>query len=305
MDVFLAEPRGFCAGVRRAIAIVEKALKDFGAPVYVRHEIVHNKYVIADLTGKGVVFIEELTEADPNRPVVFSAHGVSREVIAEAERLGLQTIDATCPLVQKVHNQIAKFDQQGLTIIVIGKAKHPEIIGTVGQSLNPGNIYVISTPEDAAALDLRADLPLGFVTQTTLSIDETREIIRILRERFPQIKGMPKADICYATTNRQNAIKALAQKTPNIVVLGSKNSSNSNQLKNTALKNGAAQAWLIDDYQELDWAEIGRLDSIGISAGASAPEYLVDDLLAELKRRYDNIKIQQIIITQENVNFTV
>ncbi len=305
MEVFLAEPRGFCAGVRRAIAIVEKALSEYGAPVYVRHEIVHNKHVIADLTSKGAVFIEELSEADPSRPVIFSAHGVSKAIEREAKQLGLKTIDATCPLVQKVHNQISRFNQQNLEIVVIGKAKHPEIIGTIGQCSSPEKIQVISSKEEAESLIYPPQTKVGFVTQTTLSIDETRTITDVLRHRFPQIQGMPKADICYATTNRQKAIKALTEKTPNIIVLGSKNSSNSNQLRNTALQNGAEKAWLADDYKELDWAEIDKLSSIGISAGASAPEYLVDDLLAELKRRYDNIKIQRIIITQENVNFTV
>lgn len=305
MEVFLAEPRGFCAGVRRAIAIVEKALAEYGAPVYVRHEIVHNKHVIADLSAKGAVFIEELPQADPLRPVIFSAHGVSKEVAEEAKRLGLKTIDATCPLVQKVHNQISRFNKRNMEIIVIGKAKHPEIIGTVGQCDNRKKVHIISSEAEAESIEFPLQTPIGFVTQTTLSIDETQAITAILRRRFPQIEGMQKADICYATTNRQKAIKALAEKTPNIIVLGSKNSSNSNQLKNTALSSGAEKAWLADDYQELDWTEIDKLSSIGISAGASAPEYLVNDLLAELKRRYDNIKIQRIIITQENVNFTV
>lgn len=303
MDVYLTAPRGFCAGVRRAIAMVEEALQRYGAPVYVRHEIVHNKHVIADLKAKGAVFIEELNEAPDNRPVVFSAHGVSRQVVAEAQERGLTVIDATCPLVEKVHKRIRQFANQELEIIVIGKRNHPEIIGTIGQLDTPQNVHVIYTLEEARQLIIPEGAAVGFVTQTTLSIDDTKEIIACLKQRFPNIQGMDKADICYATTNRQTAIQELVKATPNIIIFGSKNSSNSKHLCESAFKHGAQNAWLVDDCRELDWAEIDRLPSLGISAGASAPEYLVEDLLTELKRRYNNINIHQIIITQENVNF--
>lgn len=303
MDVYLTAPRGFCAGVRRAIAMVEDALLKHGAPVYVRHEIVHNKHVIADLEAKGAVFIEELNEAPDNRPVVFSAHGVSLDVFKEAQRRGMMVIDATCPLVEKVHKRIKLFDEAGLEIIVIGKQNHPEIIGTIGQLDKARKVHVIYSIEEAQKLDIPDGATVGFVTQTTLSVDDTKEIIACLKQRFPNIQGLDRADICYATTNRQAAVRELAQATPNIVILGSKNSSNSRHLCESAFKHGAQNAWLIDDYHELDWAEIDKLSSLGISAGASAPEYLVENLLTELKRRYNNINIQQIIMAQENVNF--
>lgn len=303
MDVYLTAPRGFCAGVRRAIAMVEDALLKHGAPVYVRHEIVHNKHVIADLEAKGAVFIEELNEAPDNRPIVFSAHGVSRDVFNEAQRRGMTVIDATCPLVEKVHKRIKLFDEAGLEIIVIGKQNHPEIIGTIGQLDKARKVHVIYSIEEAQKLGIPDGATVGFVTQTTLSVDDTKEIIACLKQRFPNIQGLDRADICYATTNRQAAVRELAQATPNIVILGSKNSSNSRHLYESAFKHGAQNAWLIDDYHELDWAEIDKLSSLGISAGASAPEYLVENLLTELKRRYNNINIQQIIMAQENVNF--
>lgn len=303
MDIYLAEPRGFCAGVRRAIFMVENALAQYGAPVYVRHEIVHNKHVIADLTAKGAVFIEELDEADSHRPVIFSAHGISQKVAEEAVARGLTTIDATCPLVEKVHREVRRFQDENIEIIVIGKQNHPEIIGTVGQVSPERKVHIIYTLEEARKLDIPSEARVGFVTQTTLSIDDTQEIIAYLKQRFPHICGLPKADICYATTNRQTAVKELIKSTPNIVILGSKNSSNSRHLKETALKNGAQRAWLVDDWRELDWAEIDGLDSLGISAGASAPEYLVEELLTELARRYDNINKHRVIIAEESVNF--
>lgn len=305
MEVYLAEPRGFCAGVRRAIAIVENTLRQFGAPVFVRHEIVHNKHVIEDLTAKGAVFIEGLNEAHPGRPVIFSAHGVSLEVVEEAQRMGLHTIDATCPLVEKVHQQMRLFRDKNLEIIVIGKQNHPEIIGTIGQLEDTSRVHVIYTLQEAKELNIAPDAPVGFVTQTTLSIDDTQEIIDYLKQKFSQIQGLSKADICYATTNRQKAVKELVKATPNIVILGSKNSSNSRHLKESAIKHGASHAWLVDDYRELDWLEIDKLSSLGISAGASAPEYLVEELLEELKRRYDNINKKRIIIAEECVNFKI
>ncbi len=303
MEIYLAEPRGFCAGVRRAIAIVENALAQHGAPIYVRHEIVHNKHVLEDLRQKGVVFIEDIRDADPKRPLIFSAHGVSQEVKDEALALGLFTIDATCPLVEKVHRQVKQFFEQNFEIIVIGKKEHPEIIGTVGQVGENAKLHVIYSLDEAKSLEIEDTEHVGFVTQTTLSTDDTFEIIHCLKERFPKIQGLPKADICYPTTNRQTAIKELAKHTQNIIILGSKNSSNSRHLQETALKAGAQNAWLVDDYSELDWKCIDTLASLGISAGASAPEYLVEDLLKELEKRYHNINKNYVTVVKENINF--
>ncbi len=303
MDIYLAEPRGFCAGVRRAITIVEQALQQYGAPVYVRHEIVHNRHVIEELKQKGVIFIEELSEADPARPVIFSAHGVGKNVEKEARILGLNVIDATCPLVSKVHNQIKKFDFEDMEILVIGKKNHPEIIGTVGQLENTKRVHIITTLEEAKSLSFTTGQKVGFVTQTTLSSDDTKEIMDYLKSKFQDMKGLEKDDICYATNNRQKAIKELVKQTDTIIVLGSKNSSNSKQLKEVALKNGAKQAFLIDDYKELDWNVLDGCPSVGISAGASAPEYLVEELVNQLKMRYNKINIHHVIFVKENVNF--
>lgn len=301
LDVYLAEPRGFCTGVRRAVGIVEEALKQYGAPVFVRHEIVHNKFVIENLRAKGAVFIDELAEVPDGRPVVFSAHGVGRNVSEEAERRGLTVLDATCPLVAKVHWQIARLEEDGAEIVVIGKKNHPEIIGTVGQLKHPEKAHVICSAAEAEQLALAEDTTVGFVTQTTLSVDDTAEIIGILRKKFKNLLAMSRSDICFATTNRQGAVKALASKTAVVVIIGSANSSNSRQLRETALKNGAAKAFLIDDAAELDFAEIGG--SLGISAGASAPEELVEGLLAELKKHYDKIKIHHVNSVKEKDRF--
>lgn len=303
MDIYLAEPRGFCAGVRRAITIVENALAQYGTPIYVRHEIVHNKHVIEDLRQKGVVFIEDIKEADVLRPLIFSAHGVSQEVKNKAKELGLFTIDATCPLVEKVHRQVRKFFEQNFEIIVIGKKEHPEIVGTVGQLEKNAKIHIIYSLDEAQNLEIEDKEHVGFVTQTTLSTDDTLEIIHCLKQRFPKIQGLPKADICYATTNRQAAVKELVMHTPNIIILGSKNSSNSRHLQETALKAGAQNAWLADDYTEINWDKVNTLSSLGISAGASAPEYLVEDLLKELEKRYHNINKKYVTIVKENINF--
>lgn len=303
VDLYLAEPRGFCGGVRRAIGLVEEALTQFGAPVYVRHEIVHNKHVIADLEKKGAVFIEELSEAQNDRPVIFSAHGVGLDVIEEAQTRGLKTIDATCPLVNKVHQQIKKFNERNMQIVVIGKHNHPEIIGTIGQVKNQSRVHVINSIEEIDLLDIAANEEIGFVTQTTLSADDTRELVAALKRRFPQIGSMAKSDICYATTNRQQAVKALVEKAPMIIVLGSKNSSNSKQLKETALKAGAVDAVLIDSAEELDWQALQKYDAVGISAGASAPEYLVEELLLAISEHYDKININHVIFVKENVTF--
>lgn len=303
-NIYLAEPRGFCAGVRRAISIVEQALHDFGTPVYVRHEIVHNKHVIEDLKAKGVIFIDDFSEiTDKSRPVIFSAHGVPISVEAEAQRLKLKTIDATCPLVAKVHRQIQKLQSQNMEIIVIGKPKHVEIIGTIGQVKDQSRIHVINSLAEAEQLDLNPKLPIGFVTQTTLSVDDTRDIVAYLKQKFPTIETMRKDDICFATTNRQKAVKEMAQQTELMIVIGSKNSSNSKQLREVALKNGVKEAFLIDDAGELDWKTAGKYASVGITAGASAPEYLVEDLLYQLRAHYDNINIIECKVESEKVDF--
>lgn len=303
LNLCLAEPRGFCAGVRRAIALVEQALERYGAPVYVRHEIVHNQHVINDLRRKGAVFVEETAEADPARPLVISAHGAGLAVVEDARQRHKVVIDATCPLVDKIHREIKKYAAEKREIIVIGKAAHPEIIGTVGQLPGYGKIHVINSAAEAESLRPQTPEHIAFVSQTTLSVDETADIIAVLKRRFPAISGLKSKDICYATTNRQQAVKALAAQAPCILVLGSKNSSNSNQLRRVALQAGAEQALLINDAAELDWQAVAPYDRIGISAGASAPEYLVEDLLKEFARRYDKINIRRVIIAEEKVNF--
>lgn len=304
LTVYVAEPRGFCAGVRRAIEIVEQALRDYGAPVYVRHEIVHNKHVIEDLKNKGVIFIDELAQMqEKSRPLIFSAHGVPQSVVDETVKLGIKTIDATCPLVAKVHNQIKKLYQEDMEIIVIGKKNHVEIIGTVGQIPSSSKLHIINSKVDIEALKINPESKVGFVTQTTLSVDDTKEIVAALKQKFPTISAMRKDDICFATTNRQKAVKEMAKLADLIIVIGSKNSSNSKQLKEVALKNGAKEAVLIDDANELDWALLKEYQTVGITAGASAPEYLVQDLLYQLKSHYDNIKIMDVKVEYEKVNF--
>ena len=303
LDIYLAEPRGFCVGVRRAISIVEEALEKFGAPVYVRHEIVHNKVVLEYLRSKGFIFIDDLDEAHPERPVIFSAHGVGLEIIEEAKRRKLNVLDATCPLVAKVHKQISRLEECGAEIIVIGKKNHPEIIGTIGQLKNPEKAIVICSVEEAKNINLPKDTKIGFVTQTTLSVDDTAEIIKVLKQKFDNLMSMSQSDICFATTNRQKAVKEIAGKVEAVLVIGSKNSSNSKQLKETALKAGVPQAFLIDDASELDWKLLGNAKKIGITAGASAPEYLIEDLLYQLRRHYDKIKIIDAIVEQEKVDF--
>lgn len=303
LRVWLAEPRGFCAGVRRAVNIVEESLQKFGSPVYVRHEIVHNKHVIDDLRQKGAIFIDEIDQVPDGYPVIFSAHGVSQSVEEAARARNLQVIDATCPLVAKVHQQVRKYAAAGMQVVVIGKSAHPEVEGTVGQAVGAPGVHVINTLAEVLALPLDSATEVGFVTQTTLSVDDTSEIVAALKQRFPSLNSLKKDDICFATTNRQAAVKAIAQKASCVVVIGSKNSSNSRQLREVALQNGAAQAFLIDDVSELDWSALSGVQDLGISAGASAPEYLIEDLLASLSTHYDKIKIQYVIISQENVEF--
>ena len=280
MDILLAQPRGFCAGVDRAIEIVERALAQLGAPIYVRHEIVHNKYVVDDLRTKGAVFIEELSEAPAGSTVIFSAHGVSRAVRAEAAERGLHIFDATCPLVTKVHVEVVKMREQGLEVIMIGHKGHPEVEGTMGQT--DDGIYLVEVEEDAATIDVKTPEQLAYVTQTTLSVDDTRGIIAALKQRFPLIIEPKKADICYATQNRQDAVKVMAPQVDIVIVVGSPNSSNSNRLRELAEKMGVA-AYMVDNAGDVDPRWFHEVKMVGVTAGASAPEVLVESVLTCIK----------------------
>ncbi|WP_374326659.1 4-hydroxy-3-methylbut-2-enyl diphosphate reductase [Azonexus sp.] len=280
MQVILANPRGFCAGVERAITIVERALEKFGAPIYVRHEVVHNKFVCDDLRAKGAVFIEELAEAPAGSTVIFSAHGVSRAVRDEAEQRGLKVFDATCPLVTKVHLEVGRMRKGEREIVMIGHKGHPEVEGTMGQS--DGGMYLVETVDDVAQLQVRLPEQLSYVTQTTLSMDDARRVIDALRQRFPAIQGPKKDDICYATQNRQDAVKALAEQCDLVVVVGSPNSSNSRRLKEVAAGRGI-DAYLIDSAVEIEEAWLVGKQRIGVTAGASAPEILVQQVVDRLR----------------------
>jgi 4-hydroxy-3-methylbut-2-enyl diphosphate reductase len=280
MEVLLAQPRGFCAGVDRAIEIVERALAVHGAPVYVRHEIVHNRYVVDDLRAKGAVFVDELDQVPTGGIVVFSAHGVSKAVQAEARRRGLNVFDATCPLVTKVHVEVAKMRAAGREIVMIGHQGHPEVEGTMGQT--EGGMYLVETVEDVRRLQVRDPASLGYVTQTTLSLDDAAEVIAALKRRFPSIAEPKRADICYATQNRQDAVKFLAPQVDVVIVVGSRNSSNSNRLREVAERFGVP-AHLVDTAEHLDPEWVKGRQRIGVTAGASAPEVLVDALIARLK----------------------
>ncbi|WP_373796438.1 4-hydroxy-3-methylbut-2-enyl diphosphate reductase [Neisseria dentiae] len=279
--ILLANPRGFCAGVDRAISIVERALEEFGAPVYVRHEVVHNKFVVDNLREKGAVFIEDLADVPAGATLIYSAHGVSKAVQEEAAERGFQVFDATCPLVTKVHKEVARLDAQGYQIIMIGHAGHPEVEGTMGQ-LAEGSMLLVETVEDVAKLDVRDAGKLAHVSQTTLSVDETRDIIEALQARFPHIRGPHKEDICYATTNRQEAVKELAAQCDIVIVVGSPNSSNSNRLREVAALRGV-DAYMVDNagYLKREWFE-GK-NSVGVTAGASAPEVLVKEVIATIQ----------------------
>lgn len=296
--VILASPRGFCAGVDRAIKIVEVALEKYGRPVYVRHEIVHNKRVVNDLAAKGAVFVTELDEVPDGRPVIFSAHGVAKIVHQTAQDLNMIAIDATCPLVTKVHIEASKHARNGRHILLIGHAGHPEVIGTMGQ-VNAAEITLIETVEDALAVQPPEHCELAFATQTTLSADETAEIITVLQHRFPEIRGPKGEDICYATTNRQNAVKAMAEEVDLCLVIGASNSSNSKRLVETALKAGVADAQLIADSTALPFDLIDKADVIGLTAGASAPEILTEEVLAALSERYQMTVTNQNFITEQ------
>ena len=301
--IFLAAPRGFCAGVDRAIKIVEMALEKWGAPVYVRHEIVHNKFVVDNLRDKGAVFVEELDECPNDRPVIFSAHGVPKSVPAEAENRNMIFIDATCPLVSKVHIEAERHSGNGLQMVMIGHKGHPETIGTMGQ-LPEGEVLLVETVEDVADLDVRDPDSLAYVTQTTLSIDDTADIVTALQHRFPKIVGPHKEDICYATTNRQMAVKAIAGKVDALLVVGAPNSSNSKRLVEVGTKAGCQYAQLVQRADDIDWNALGDMQNIGITAGASAPEVLVNEVIDAFRAKGE-VEVEIVETEQENVNFKV
>ena len=286
LTVRLATPRGFCAGVDRAIQIVERAIEKYGAPVYVRHEIVHNRHVVERLKAMGAVFVKELDDCPDDRPVVFSAHGVPKSVPATARSRELLFLDATCPLVSKVHVEAERHHAAGRHIILIGHAGHPEVIGTMGQ-LPPGAISLVETVEDAEAFQRPGGQPLAYATQTTLSVDDTAEILAVLKRRFPELPDPHKEDICYATTNRQEAVKALGRGCDLVLVVGSKNSSNSARLVEVALRAGARDARLVDDAGHVDWSWFDGVSTLGITAGASAPEQLIEELIGAVRARFD------------------
>ncbi|MGV0975488.1 MAG: 4-hydroxy-3-methylbut-2-enyl diphosphate reductase [Azonexus sp.] len=299
MQVILANPRGFCAGVERAIAIVERALEKFGAPIYVRHEVVHNKFVCDDLRVKGAVFIEELSEVPAGSTVIFSAHGVSKAVRAEAEQRGLKVFDATCPLVTKVHVEVAKMRAQEREVVMIGHKGHPEVEGTMGQSRD--GMYLVDTVEDVARLQVHNPAQLSFVTQTTLSVDDASLVIARLKEHFPEVQGPKKDDICYATQNRQDAVKALAEQCDLVIVVGSPNSSNSRRLKEVAIARGV-DGYLIDGPEEIEAVWLEGKQRIGVTAGASAPEILVQRVVDRISQLTGAV-VSQAIGVEESVSF--
>ncbi|WP_417833224.1 4-hydroxy-3-methylbut-2-enyl diphosphate reductase [Thalassospira xiamenensis] len=301
LRIILANPRGFCAGVDRAIEIVEKALVKYGAPVYVRHEIVHNKFVVDRLRDMGAVFVDELDSVPDGVPVIFSAHGVPKSVPEAAESRQLEYLDATCPLVSKVHRGAERHHADGKHILLIGHAGHPEVIGTMGQ-LPPGSMTLIETEEDAENLKVENPENLAFVTQTTLSLDDTAKIISILQRRFPAIEVPKKEDICYATTNRQHAVKLIATDADAILVLGAPNSSNSNRLVEVAKREGCDRSVLVERAKDIDWSKLDGISTLGITAGASAPEILVEEVIDACRERY-NVTVETLTLTNENVTF--
>jgi 4-hydroxy-3-methylbut-2-en-1-yl diphosphate reductase len=303
LTIFLAAPRGFCAGVDRAIQIVEQALNKWGAPVFVRHEIVHNAHVVKRLEAMGAVFVEELTECPDDRPVVFSAHGVPKVVPAEAQRRNMVYVDATCPLVSKVHAEAQRHARNGLHILLIGHAGHPEVVGTMGQ-IDPGSMTLIETVADAEKLQPADASRLAYVTQTTLSVDDTADIVATLRRRFPQMAEPRKDDICYATTNRQEAVKAIGREAQLVLVIGAANSSNSVRLKEVAERSGARAARLIASADDIDWRWFDGVTTLGLTAGASAPETLVQGVIAACRARFD-VTVQEIVTAQEDVVFRI
>ena len=301
LTVLLASPRGFCAGVERAIAIVERAIASYGRPVFVRHEIVHNRFVVERLEAMGAIFVEELQDVPDDRPVVFSAHGVSRAVVSEARSRKLLYLDATCPLVSKVHHEATRHHTSGRHVLLIGHRGHPEVVGTMGQ-LPPGAITLVETVEDARTIEVPEPSRLAYTTQTTLSVDEAAGIIAALRRRFPMIHGPKTDDICYATTNRQQAVKAIAPGADLVIVLGSANSSNARRLVEVALAHGARAAILLASARDLDERVLEGVERLGITAGASTPEELVAGLLDALGRRFA-VEIEEISVTAETTHF--
>ena len=303
LTLYLAAPRGFCAGVDRAIKIVEMALQKWGAPVYVRHEIVHNKFVVDDLRTKGAIFVEELSECPDDRPVIFSAHGVPKAVPAEAAKREMIYVDATCPLVSKVHIEAERHHAAGLQIIMIGHTGHPETVGTMGQ-LPMGEVVLVETVDDVAKVAVRDEAQLAYVTQTTLSVDDTIDIVAALQTRFPAIIGPHKEDICYATTNRQEAVKAMAKRTDAMLVVGAPNSSNSRRLVEVGARAGCGYSQLVQRATDIDWRALEGITSIGVTAGASAPEVLINEVIDAIKARY-TVTVEEVETAKENVEFKV
>lgn len=303
LTLYLAAPRGFCAGVDRAIKIVELALQKWGAPVYVRHEIVHNKYVVDALRAQGAIFVEELDDCPDDRPVVFSAHGVPKSVPAAASARQMIAVDATCPLVTKVHNEAQRHFENGLQMVMIGHAGHPETIGTMGQ-LPVGEVLLVETADDVARLSVRDPLKLAYITQTTLSVDDTAGIVAALQTRFPAILGPHKEDICYATTNRQAAVKAIAGQIDALLVIGAPNSSNSRRLVEVGANAGCAYAQLIQRAAEIDWRALSGIRALGLTAGASAPEVLVNEVIDAFRARY-SVTVELVETAVEHVEFKV
>ncbi|MDW4550245.1 4-hydroxy-3-methylbut-2-enyl diphosphate reductase [Defluviimonas sp. D31] len=303
LTLYLAAPRGFCAGVDRAIKIVEMALEKWGAPVYVRHEIVHNKFVVDGLRAKGAVFVEELDDCPADRPVIFSAHGVPKSVPAEAERRAMTFVDATCPLVSKVHIEAERHFQNGLQMVMIGHEGHPETLGTMGQ-LPEGEVLLVETVADVAGIAPRDPERLAFITQTTLSVDDTAGIVAALKARFPAIVGPHKEDICYATTNRQEAVKAIAAKIDALLVIGAPNSSNSKRLVEVGRAAGCAYAQLVQRATDIDWRALAGIRAVGVTAGASAPEVLVNEVIDAFRDHFD-VTVELVETARERVEFKV
>lgn len=303
LELLIAAPRGFCAGVDRAIEIVEKSLEKFGAPVYVRHEIVHNRHVLEDLKAKGAVFVKELDEVPEGAPVIFSAHGVPKRVPAEAQRRNMIYVDATCPLVSKVHREAELHHRNGRQIILIGHKGHPEVVGTMGQ-LPEGAVVLVETLADVEKLQVGDAANIAYVTQTTLSIDDTQEIVAALRAKYPTIAAPRKEDICYATTNRQLAVKDIAPRADAVIVIGSKNSSNSNRLVEVAKAYGAKQALLVDRADDIPWDSLGPVSTLGLTAGASAPEVLVQGVIEAARARFE-VEVQTTVTAEETVTFKI
>ena len=303
LQLYLAAPRGFCAGVDRAIKIVEMALQKWGAPVYVRHEIVHNKFVVDSLRDQGAIFVKELDQCPDDRPVIFSAHGVPKSVPEAAQARNMVFVDATCPLVSKVHIEADRHNQNGMQMIMIGHAGHPETIGTMGQ-LPDGEVLLVETEADVAQVEVRDPKQLAYITQTTLSVDDTAEIVIALQTRFPEIVGPHKEDICYATTNRQEAVKAIAPLSDALLVVGAPNSSNSKRLVEVASRAGCKYSQLVQRAKDIDWRALKSIKSVGITAGASAPDILIQEVVEAFSNHYE-VNVEYVETAEENVNFKV